>query len=299
MNLAALEYFREIVENKSISKVASVKHISQSALSQTIQKLEDEVGYQLLERSNKGVLPTDAGRVLFKYSGTILRIHDKMKEELISLSESVENLRINGYWSLVNYSLPCMLYKVKKTFPKYHFELRARSNTDSINDLINELADLSFVTEAPCDDRLSYKKIGREKIVLIANKDNTVPDEISVEELAKHEMILLQDNSFQIGDFLKERLKKSGVSFEKVPIMFGVDSIPAAKSSINNNLGICFLPYTSVKKEIYEKAFKIVNVQNFDLEHEIYLVVNKDYESLGGIRKIYDYFLEAGQREFC
>jgi DNA-binding transcriptional LysR family regulator len=137
MNLAALAYFREVVETKSISKVAANRHISQSALSQNIQKLEDELGYQLLERSNKGVLPTEAGRILFKYSGTMLRIEDKLKEELDALAYSVENIRINGYLSLVDYSLPCVLYKVKKNFPTYNFEMRAKSNMESITDLIN------------------------------------------------------------------------------------------------------------------------------------------------------------------
>ena len=63
MNLTALEYFREIVESRSISKVATNRHISQSALSQNIHKLEDELGFMLLERSNKGVEPTEAGRI--------------------------------------------------------------------------------------------------------------------------------------------------------------------------------------------------------------------------------------------
>lgn len=299
MNLTALEYFREVVEHKSISKVAAARHISQSALSQTIQKLEDEVGYQLLERSNKGVVPTDAGRVLFKYSGTMLRVQEKLKEELVMLEESIENLRINGYLSLVNYSLPCMLYKVKKTFPKYNFEMYAKSNVDSINDLLNELSDLCFVTEVPQDERLLYKKIGNEKIVLVANTRNEIPQEIDVTQLQKYEMILLEDDAFLLSSYLEEKMENWNLSMEDLSIMFKVDSIPAAKSSVNNNLGICFLPYTSVKKEIYEKKFKIIEVRNLEFSHDIYLVTRKHEPESSGIRKVYAYFLEAGERDFC
>ena len=299
MNLTALEYFREVVETKSISKVAASRHISQSALSQNIHKLEDELGYQLLERSNKGVEPTEAGRILFKYSGTMMRVFDKMKEELDSLQYSVENIRINGSLSLVDYSLPCVLYKVKKKYPNYSFEMHARSNSDSINDLINDITDLCFVTEEPIDDRLEYAKIGKERIVLIANTSSTIPDVINVEDLQKHEMVLLDDETLAISSFLKHKLKVAGVTFDKIPIMFKVDSIPAAKSSINNNLGICFLPYMSVKKELYEKKYKIVEVNHFNLDYAIYLVTHKKSNRNRSINDVHDYFVENGEKDFC
>ncbi len=299
MNLTALEYFREVVETKSISKVAANRHISQSALSQNIQKLEDEMGYQLLERSNKGVMPTDAGRILFKYSGTMLRIYDKLKEELVLLENSFENIKINGYLSLVNYSLPCVLYKVKKQFPKYNFEMHSKSNMESFNDLINELTDLSFVTEEPCDDRLEYSRIGKERIVLVANVNSRIPDVIDVNELVNHEMVLLDDEALTISSFLKHKLKPLGLMMDQIPIMFKVDSIPAAKSSVNNSLGICFLPYMSVKKELYEKRFKIVEVQNFDFDYDIYLVVRRKCQREKAVSDIYQYFIDHGSKDFC
>ena len=299
MNLTALEYYREVVEAKSISKVATNRHISQSALSQNIHKLEDELGYQLLERSNKGVEPTEAGRLLFKYSGTMMRIYDKMKEELDALKYNVENVRINGYLSLVNYSLPCVLYKVKKKHPSYNFEMHAKSNIVSVNDLINEITDLCFVTEEPCDDQLEYGRIGKERIVLIANASSKIPDIIDVEELQKYEMVLLDDDALTISSFLKHKLKPVGLSIDKIPIMFKVDSIPAAKSSINNNLGICFLPYMSVKKELYEKKYKVVEVRNFSIDYDIYLVAQKKHDRNRAVDDVFQYFIENGEKDFC
>lgn len=229
----------------------------------------------------------------------MLRIEDKLKEELDALAHSVENIRINGYLSLVDYSLPCVLYKVKKSFPTYNFEMRAKSNLESITDLINELTDLCFVTEEPCDDRLDVSRIGKEHIALIANADSKVPDVIDVEALQEHELILLDDEALTISTFLKNKLKMVGLSIDKIPIMFKVDSIPAAKSSINNNLGICFLPYMSVKKELYEKRFKIVEVRNFNLDYDIYLVTRQKCHRPKPVTDVYDYFIANGEKEFC
>lgn len=299
MNLSALEYFREVVEAKSISKVAVSKHISQSALSQNIQKLEDEIGFQLLERSNKGVEPTEAGRILFTYSGTILRIYKKMQEELESLTHSTEHIRINGYLSLVDYSLPCVLYKIKKKFPKYTFEMHAKGNSESITDLINELTDMCFVTEEPCDNRLEYEKIGKERIVLVANYSARIPEVIDVKDLAKYEMVLLDDNALSISAVLKHELKKINMKMEELPIMFKVDSIPAAISSVSNSLGICFLPYMSVKKELYEKRFKLVEVENMNPDYDIYLVTRHRNDRDKPTTDVFHYFVDNGEKDFC
>lgn len=299
MNLQALAYFREVVETKSISKVAANRHISQSALSQNIHKLEDELGFMLLERSNKGVMPTEAGRILFKYSGTMMRIYEKMTEELDALQFSMENIRINGSLSLVDYSLPCVLYKVKKKYPSYNFEMKAKSNMDSINDLLNELTDLCFITEEPCDDRLEFSRIGKERFVLIAAAGTRIPDRIDVQDLQKYEMILLDDDTSTISHFMKSKLKTVGLTIDKIPIMFKVDSIPAAKSSVHNNLGICFLPYMSVKKEIYEKKYKIIEVANFDLDFDIFLVTHKKCNRHRAVTDVYNYFVDNGEKDFC
>lgn len=298
MNIGTLKYFKEIVETKSISKVAQNSHISQSALSQIIQKLENELGYKLLNRSNKGVYPTDMGKIVYKYSGTMLRIYEKMGAELYSRKQMLENVRINGYPSFINYSLPCILYKIKKKFPIYKFEVHSRSSEESFNDLNNELTDIGFVSEKPIDNKLNYSFIGKEKIVLAACSKNNIPETISVCDLMKYEFITL-DDSYPINKFLRKKLKNSNLRFEDLKIMFEVDSIGAAKSSISNNLGLSFLPYMSVKKEIYEKEFKIIKIEDFSLNLDIYLASKKDAAHAESLEPIIEYFIKSGTSEFC
>lgn len=299
MNLQSLEYFREVVETKSISKVANNRHISQSALSQNINKLENELGYQLLDRSNKGVEPTQAGRILFKYTGTMMRIYDKMMEELDQMSNNHESIRINGFLSLVDYSLPCVLYKVKKKYPSYQFEMHAKSNQASVNELLDDLTDLCFVTEASCDERLVTEPIGKERMVLVANANSRIPDKISVTDLKKYDMVFLNDEAMNISSILKQQLKHSGITLEQIPILFKVDSVPAAKSSLNNSLGICFLPYMSVKKELYEKRFKLIDVEGLLLDYPIYLVAQKKSHRPKAVDDVFEYFVKNGEKEFC
>jgi DNA-binding transcriptional LysR family regulator len=112
-------------------------------------------------------------------------------------------------------------------------------------------------------------------------------------------MVLLDDQALNISMFLKQQLKKAGLSLEQIHIMFKVDSIPAAKSSVSNNLGICFLPYMSVKKELYEKRLKRIEVENFNLDYDIYLVARRRCDRERAITDIYNFFIENGEKDFC
>ena len=61
MDVKALTYYVAIVDQKSINKAAEILYISQPVLSRTVQALEDELGVQLLIRTNHGIEMTGAG----------------------------------------------------------------------------------------------------------------------------------------------------------------------------------------------------------------------------------------------
>ncbi|MBI3375178.1 MAG: LysR family transcriptional regulator [Betaproteobacteria bacterium] len=77
MDLRQLRYFTQIVESGSLSKASRQLFIAQPALSQQLSKLESEVGKSLLNRSSKGVAPTDNGLALYHHARFMLRQLDQ------------------------------------------------------------------------------------------------------------------------------------------------------------------------------------------------------------------------------
>lgn len=77
MDLRQLRYFAHIVESGSLSKAARGLFVAQPALSQQIAKLEGEIGKPLLERSPKGVTPTENGLALYHHARFMLRQLDQ------------------------------------------------------------------------------------------------------------------------------------------------------------------------------------------------------------------------------
>ena len=67
MNADRLNAFYQVLLDRNFTKAAASLCITQSALSQRIQKLEDEIKTTLIIRRTEGVVPTEPGRMLFDY----------------------------------------------------------------------------------------------------------------------------------------------------------------------------------------------------------------------------------------
>jgi DNA-binding transcriptional LysR family regulator len=86
LNTARLNVFREVVERGSFSGAADALSYSQSAISQAIAALEEEMGTVLIERRRGGVRPTPAGASLAVHVGGILARMEAAETEVAAIA---------------------------------------------------------------------------------------------------------------------------------------------------------------------------------------------------------------------
>ena len=299
MQIDSLKYFMDVAQEKSISKAAQNLHISQSALSQNIQKLEEDIGQTLFVRSNKGVELTEVGEIVLKYSKNIIKNFEKMFDEIKSFEEEDHKIYISGTSSLVAYSLPCVIYKVKKKFPKNKYELIGSTVERTISDIENYICDFGFIDERPNEKNGFFvHKMGKEKVVLIAHTKKKIPDSIKLEDLFKLDFINWTLNS-HINQVLERELVKANKSVKDRKVVFDVDSLSAVKSSVMNGLGVALVPYESIKHELYEKKIKIIQIEDVVLDYDIYLVSKKQAYLSKSAKESLEYLIEIGRKSFC
>ena len=248
MHIECFKSFYEVALTRSISKVANSSHISQSALSQQIQRMEDSLGYKLLVRSNKGVELTEEGKIVEKYAKNILKTYDNMIEELESRNNNINTIKIASSATIGTYALPCTLFKIKNKYPKNNYELSTNFAMEVEQDILNELSDVGFIYGEPTEKSLCYTKVGRDRLVLVCSSDFNIISEINLEELKKYPIILLQEK-LKMRQSLNRYLKDIGYDFKDFNILFNLDSTESIKSSLGKGYGLSFLPYISVKSE--------------------------------------------------
>jgi len=298
MHIEYLAYFYKVATVGSISRVASTAHISQSALSQQISKLEEMLGCKLLDRSNKGVELTDKGMIVLKYADNILRTYDTMIEQLHSDSKNSRNIKIEACWSIATYSLPCVIYKIKNKFPIHNYELNPNESDIIEENVMNNICDLGVIYSKPNNKSLSHYKIGMDKIVLVSSPKYRIPDEINFKELINYPFILLNDKT-HIIDTITNKMREIGLKIENLKILFNSDSIESVKSSVLNEFGIAFLPYTSIKKELYNKQLKIININEFSIEYDMHLIYDKKIKDNEALKEFIEYFKKIAQKSLC
>ena len=297
MHIEDLQHFQEVVELKSISKVATRSQMSQSALSQMIQKLEDSLGYKLLQRSNRGVEPTEMGKIVLKYSGLISKTYEKMQQEMQDLDKRIHTIRINADKPLVSYSMPCALYKIKNRFPENKYELYSSSAATIAQEVREDLCDMGVTYERPVADDLQIRRIGGEKIVLVAAASFEVPNHLNFEQLGGYDLVALSDARY-ITKPLKSELSKYGFKESHLNILFEVDAVSGVKTSISNGFGMAFLPHSAVRKELAAGEYKEVVLENANLSHEIYLISKSRALLPSAVGETVDCFIDLGEALF-
>ena len=95
--LRQVRYFQAVVRNNSFSEAAEECHISQSAISQQIKALEQELGFSLLERQNRKFVLTPAGEHFYKKSLILIADYEQMCSEAAKIARGDEAILKIGY----------------------------------------------------------------------------------------------------------------------------------------------------------------------------------------------------------
>lgn len=92
-----MQYFISIVKNNSFTEAAEENYISQSAISQAIKSLEDELEVELLQRKNRGFTLTNAGEYFYKQSLIMVDEVERMKQAIVRIATQKNDILRIGY----------------------------------------------------------------------------------------------------------------------------------------------------------------------------------------------------------
>ncbi|MBL9113591.1 MAG: LysR family transcriptional regulator [Verrucomicrobiaceae bacterium] len=116
LSLQLLDQFVVLARTKNFTRAAEELHLSQSALSRAIQKLEDQLGQPLFERKPREVVLTELGELLLQRAKHILQL---MEDTFSELSEAGRRgrIRLGAIPTIAPYFLPNLLSSFAKKYP--------------------------------------------------------------------------------------------------------------------------------------------------------------------------------------
>lgn len=170
MDIRELQLFLKLAETLHYTKTSGIMAISPSALSRTIQRMEEQVGKRLFFRDNRGVMLSPAGERFRNYA---LRVMDEWETLQDDLSEEGRDVKgeiliyssVTGCYSI----LPDLLECCRKEYPGIQVNLKTGSDADALFMVQNGLADISVAAEPDSlPEGLSFVKVTSTPLELIA-----------------------------------------------------------------------------------------------------------------------------------
>jgi LysR family transcriptional regulator, benzoate and cis,cis-muconate-responsive activator of ben and cat genes len=164
MELRHLRYFVAVAEEENVSRAALKLHVSQPGLSRQIRDLEDEIGFQLFERSAKALHLTAAGKVFLTEARAVLQhAEDAVKKARAAAGGAQGEIHVGYAPSLTVQILPPMLRAFQGEFPRVRVSLHDLSSEEMLEQLGEKKLDLALTarTSEKMPRGLSFVELAR------------------------------------------------------------------------------------------------------------------------------------------
>ncbi len=278
MNLEYLKTYLEVVRLGSFSEVAKRLSISQPAVSFQIQKLERDLGVRLIDRGQKTIKLTDAGKRLVRFAEVVEKEQVRLMRDLDQLREEVTgNIIIAASTIPGEILLPPILGEFKALHPSVGARVDVSDSLTVISGVQSGAYDLGFCGTTPEGKELDYFKVAEDEIVLIVFPEHPFAKRkrISLMELDGEPLIFREETSGTQRS-LKSLLAKAGVDIEKLSTNLVLGTSQAVVSAVEAGVGIAFISDLAIKKSLALGLVKQVAVEGLELRRDFYCVYRKE-----------------------
>jgi len=274
MELNQLKAFCAVVEKRSFSRAGEVVFLSQPTVSLQISSLEQELGTQLLDRRAREITVTKTGETLYQYAKRVLRLINEAEQSIEQLKGLMKGALTLGASTIPGeYLLPSLLAEFKGIHPAIDIDLQISDTQGVITRVLAHEVEIGFVGTLEKSDKLVFKSLAKDKLVLIASADSTWlhQDSPTVEQLRGLPFILRESGS-GTRITIKQKLLEKGMTEEELTVVMRLGSTAAVKRAVESGLGVSFVSEKAIENEIRLGTIKTIPVKDLELDREFFIV---------------------------
>jgi LysR family positive regulator for ilvC len=169
MDIRELQYFTHLADNLHFGRASRACNITPSALTRTIQRLEEEVGEQLFVRDNRSVALTAAGDIFLEYANDVLKRQERLHAKLAGDRELGGTLSMYCSVTAAYSILPILFHKFRASHPKVHIKLQTGDAARALSRLQNREVDITIAAlPKKMPQRVEFHEILETPLVFIA-----------------------------------------------------------------------------------------------------------------------------------
>jgi DNA-binding transcriptional LysR family regulator len=270
MELYLLQTFLMVANEKSFSRAGEKLLRTQPAVSLAIQRLENELGEKLIDRSGKELLLTDSGRIVAEYARRFDNLRLDLENALAELRDNAAGRLIVGANESTTLYLLHHVERYRHTYPKIKVQVRRSLSSKIPAQLIDGDLELGLISYDPDDGRLVSTVIYRDHLAFVVSPEHRFAGRksVSISELGMETFIAHNVISPYREVVLKEFQRR------KVALNMDVEmpTVESIRRLVQRNEGVAFLPRMCVEQELGQGLLREVDVEEMHVDRNIRLV---------------------------
>src|SRR5438105_5408261 len=243
MDLRQLRYFEAVARHRHFTRAADELHVAQSAVSHQVQRLEQELGIELLRRTTRSVEPTEAGALVAARARAVLAESEALLGEVEELRGLVRGrLTVGALLFGGELDIPAILAAFTSEFP--HVEVGVREGTvQRMLDMLRDGSlDVAFALENQPPEDVERLALSREGLAAAISPRHPLAGDgpLRIAELESHALIAFQPGS-STRALVDAAMAKAGV---EARVAVESNDLALVRSLAARGLGVAILPRT-------------------------------------------------------
>lgn len=277
MTLTQLEYIVALDTHRHFALAAEKSFITQPTLSMQIQKLEEELGVKIFDRTKQPVIPTEIGTGIIAQARIALREAQMIGQIINEQKDTLSgDLRIGIIPTLAPYLLPPLYKHMNKKYPKLNLIIKESITEEVIHNLKNNRLDCGIVVTPLDDASIKEDLLFYEELFVYVSKKNSLFNKkyVLAKEIDPNQLWLLEEGHCFRSQILNlcELRKSSDLHFR-----YETGNIETLKRMVDKSDGITILPELAVM-EFSESQRKLVRrLKQPSPAREVSLVTHRDH----------------------
>ncbi|MCT8989074.1 LysR substrate-binding domain-containing protein [Chelativorans sp. SCAU2101] len=281
-----LKLFATVAEFGSLSRAAVSLSMTQPALSRQIKALETELGVELFYRNGRGVVLTEAGKLLDGYAKGILEQAARAASEIEALRSDPRGTIVIGMPPSVGVVLTAPLVQVfRQSFPRISMRVVEGFSGHILEWLVTGKIDVAVLYNAPRMSNLLSEPLLRDELFLLgAVKDpNRLPSgTVQGCQLTKLPMIL-PSRPHGLRLVVDHAMAAAGITPR---IEMEVEAMPSTLKLVENGVGYTILSYSSVHHLVAAGRIRYWRIEKPSLHRELLLATSTQRPTTTAIRAL-------------
>jgi DNA-binding transcriptional LysR family regulator len=265
-----LNIFLTVVKERSFTRAAEKLYRTQPAISLAIQRLENDLGERLLDRSGRDLTLTEAGRMVFDCARRQENLQRELSNQLAELrNKAIGRLVVGANESMTLYLLP-YICQFRQQYPKIKLVVQRSRSTELPDHLMAGDVDFGIISYRPDDERFDSVPIYTDHLSLIMPPNHRLAGKksVSIKDLGMEAFVGHHVASPYRDNVIRE--------FQRHKVTLNVDlempTVESVRLMVQSGQGLAFLPRLCVEQDLRQGLLKEVKVKEILLERTIYLV---------------------------